>query len=163
MVSALNATVTDVLTRLTSLKRHADNLLAGINGIMNRTYDNELQQADEEYRKAQDVSALSMSARFNVTAQENLRKNLNDTAVQLERSLLVSMGEFDQLTNRAITTAVITDDAAILIIRTKVCSLHCDFVKCNQRRRDTMVTLPDGFCVGTKTKAEKASVHTREQ
>lgn len=163
MVSALNATVTDVLTRLTSLKRDADNLLAGINGIMNRTYDNELQQADEEYRKAQDVSALAMSARFNVTAQENLRKNLNDTAVQLERSLLVSMGEFDQLTNRAITTAVITDDAVILIIRTKVCSLHCDFVKCNQRRRDTMVTLPDGFCVGTKTKAEKASVHTREQ
>jgi len=89
---------------------------------MNRTYDNEVQQADEEYRKAQDVSALAMSARFNVTAQENLRKNLNDTAVQLERSLLVSMGEFDQLTNRAITTAVITDDAVILINRTKVCS-----------------------------------------
>lgn len=141
LVSALNATVTDVLTRLTSLKRHADNLLAGINGIMNRTYDNELQQADEEYRKAQDVSALAMSARFNVTAQENLRKNLNDTAVQLERSLLVSMGDFDQLTNRAITTAVITDDAVILIKRTKVCSLHCDFVTYNQRRRDTMVTL----------------------
>ena len=108
---------------------------------MNRTYDNEVQQADEEYRKAQDVSALAMSARFNVTAQENLRKNLNDTAVQLERSLLVSMGEFDQLTNRAITTAVITDDAVILISRTKVCSIDCDFVQCNQRRRDTMVTL----------------------
>ena len=124
LVLALNATVTDILRRLSSSKAHADSLLVGVSGIMNRTYENEVRQADEEYQKAQGVSALAVSARFNVTAHQNLTKTHNDTAIELEGNLKVSYAEFNRMGNRVVTIHASLVDAINLINQTKVFALH---------------------------------------
>ena len=120
MFSALNATVADILSRLTGLKNHADSLLAGINGIMHKTYNSEMQQVDEESRKARSASDFAMSAKYNVTAHQNMSLNLNNTAIEAEGSLLVSMEQLDQMRPRIDTVTSLTEDALLLINQTKV-------------------------------------------
>ena len=127
-VSALSATVADILTQLTSLKNHADSLLAGINGIMHKTYNSEMQQVDEELQKARLASDLAISAKYNVTAHQNMSMNLNNTAIDAEGSLLVSMSELNQMRPRIDTVTSLTEDAILLINQTKVHMYICMYV-----------------------------------
>ncbi|XP_020625877.1 laminin subunit beta-1-like, partial [Orbicella faveolata] len=83
-VTALNATVADILSQLTTLRSDADNVLAGINGILSRTYDSEMQAVNEEVQNVQAASSLAMSAQYNVTSHKNTSVDLNRTALGAE-------------------------------------------------------------------------------
>lgn len=120
ILSELSATVADILTQLTSLKTHADSVLAGINGILRKSYDSEVEQVNEELRNVQSASTLAVSAKYNVTAHRNMSESLNKTAMEAEGSLLVSMSEFNRMGPRIDAVTSLTNDALSLINQTKV-------------------------------------------
>ena len=126
VISALRVTASGVLTELTSLRNNADSILAGINGILRKTYDSELGQANVEFENAQDASTLAMSAKYNATAHKNMSINLNKTALEAEGSLKISMAEFEQMRPRIDNVTKLTDEAVAVINKTKVYVLCCD-------------------------------------
>jgi len=119
--SALNATVADILSQLTTLQSDADSVLAGINGILDRTYDSEMQTVNEELQNVQTVSSLAMSAQYNVTSHKNTSVDLNRTALGAEGSLMRSNQAFDEMKLRINTVTNLTNQALVLINQTKVC------------------------------------------
>ena len=122
VLSALNATVADILSQLTTLQSDADSVLAGINGILQRTYDSEMQTVNEELQNVQAASSLAMSAQYNVTSHKNTSLELNRTALGAEGSLMLSDEAFDEMKLRMNTVTNLTNQALVLINRTKVCS-----------------------------------------
>lgn len=118
--SALSGTVSAILIQLTSLKNHADSLLAGINGVVEKTYDSEVEQVDRELRNVMAAHSLAMSARYNVTAHQNMSARLNITATGAEASLIVSMDVFNEMRPRIDEITNLTNDALVLINQTKV-------------------------------------------
>lgn len=122
VLSALNATVADILSQLTTLQSDADSVLAGINGILQRTYDSEMQTVNEELQNVQAASSLAMSAQYNVTSHRNTSLALNRTALGAEGSLMLSDEVFDEMKLRMNTVTNLTNQALVLINQTKVCS-----------------------------------------
>ena len=119
--SALNATVADMLSQLTTLRNDADSVLAGINGILHKTYDTEMQTVNEELQNVQAASSLAMSAQYNVTSHKNTSVELNRTAVGAEGGLMLSDEAFDEMKLRINTVTNLTNQALVLINQTKVC------------------------------------------
>ncbi|XP_078373908.1 laminin subunit alpha-like [Oculina patagonica] len=118
-VTALNATVAEILTQLTRLKDDADNVLAGINGILHKSYDSEMQQVDEELQNVQSASSLAMSAKYNVTSHKNTSTDLNSTVLGAEGSFMLSNSVFDEMKPRINTVTSLTNEALALINQTK--------------------------------------------
>ena len=119
--SALNATVADILSQLTTLQGDADSVLAGVNGILNRTYDSEMQTVDEELQSVQAASSLAMTAQYNVTFHKNTSAELNNTALGAEGNLMLSDEAFNEMKLRINTVTNLTNEALFLISGTKVC------------------------------------------
>ncbi len=117
----MNATVAEILTQLTRLKDDADNVLAGINGILHKSYDSEMQQVDEELQNVQSASSLAMSAKYNVTSHKNTSTDLNSTVLGAEGSFMLSNSVFDEMKPRINTVTSLTNEALALINQTKVC------------------------------------------
>ena len=113
-------TASGVVTELTGLRNHADSVLAGINGILHKTYDSELEQANVELRNAQAASTLAMSAQYNVTAHKNMSKNLNETVLEAEGSHNISYSEFKKMRPRIDNVTELTDQVVAVINKTKV-------------------------------------------
>lgn len=119
--SALNATVADILSQLTALQNDADSVLAGINGILQRTYDSEMQTVNEELQNVEAASSLAMSAQYNVTSHKNTSVELNRTAMGAEGNLKISNERFDEMKLRINNVTSLTNQALVLINQTKVC------------------------------------------
>ena len=118
--SALNATVAEILTQLTRLKNDADSVLAGINGILHKSYDSEMQRVDEELHNVQSAYSLAMSAKYNVTSHKNMSTDLNSTAMDAEGRLMLSNSVFDEMKPRINAVTSLISDALVLINQTKV-------------------------------------------
>ena len=127
--TALNATVAEILTQLTRLKDDADTVLAGINGILHKTYDSEMQQVEEEYQNVQSAYSLAMSAKYNVTSHKNMSTNLNSTALGAEESFERSNSVFDQMKPKINTVTNLTNEALVLMNQTKVCCTPLKVIK----------------------------------
>ena len=130
--SALNATVADILGQLTSLQNDADSVLAGINGILQRTYDSEMQTVNEELQNVQAVSSLAMSAQYNVTSHKNTSVDLNGTAMAAEGNLIRSNEAFNEMKLRISNVTSLTNQALVLINDTKVCYFRRETTRCQK-------------------------------
>ena len=130
--SALNATVADILSQLTTLQTDADRVLAGINGILHRTYDSEMQTVNEELQNVQAASSLVMSAQYNVTSHKNMSLELNSTAFGEEGRLMRSDEVFDEMKLRMNNVTNLINEALVLINQTKVCCVGGGLVPCEK-------------------------------
>ena len=96
-------------------------MLAGINDILHKTYDSEMQQVEEEYQNVQSAYSLAMSAKYNVTSHKNMSTNLNNTALGAEESFKRSNSVFDQMKPKINAVTNLTNEALVLMNQTKVC------------------------------------------
>ena len=128
--TALNGTVTEILDQLTKLRDHADSVLGSISGIINKTYETEMQRVDEEVQLVESAHSLAMSAQYNVTSHKNMSENLNKTMLQAQGSYLISNGMFDLMKPQIVTITDRTNEAVALMNQTKVCSTASSFFVC---------------------------------
>lgn len=127
-LTALNGTVTEILDQLTKLRDHADSVLGSISGIINKTYETEMQRVDEEVQSVESAHSLAMSAQYNVTSHKNMSENLNKTMLQAQGSYLISNGMFDMMKPQIVTITDRTKEAVALMNQTKVCSTASNFL-----------------------------------
>jgi len=99
-------------------------VLAGISGILSRTYDSEMKAVNEEVQNVKAASSLAMSAQYNVTSHKNTSVDLNRTALGAEGSLMRSNEAFDGMKLRINTVTNLTNEALVLINQTKVCCVR---------------------------------------